>query len=45
LRELPSVEELAGGAAAGALLEEYPRAQVIEAIRTVIETARMASIT
>jgi L-seryl-tRNA(Ser) seleniumtransferase len=40
LRELPSVEELAGDAEAGEFLEKYPRAQVIEAIRIVIDTAR-----
>jgi len=42
LRGLPAVEELVGGVGADALLGEYPRAQVVEAVRTVIETARTA---
>ncbi|MFH0917409.1 MAG: L-seryl-tRNA(Sec) selenium transferase [bacterium] len=42
LQGLPAVEELAGSVGASALREKYPRAQVVEAIRTVIEAARTA---
>jgi L-seryl-tRNA(Ser) seleniumtransferase len=42
LRSLPAVEELVGDARTDALLREYPRAQVVEAIRIVIEGARAA---
>lgn len=40
LRSLPSVEELAGSPGADALLENYPRAQVVEAIRAVLDSMR-----
>ena len=40
LRELPSVEELAGGEEAGLLLEKHGREQLVEAVRLVIEAER-----
>ena len=40
LRGLPSVEELAGHPAAAALLERYPRSQVVEAARAALQGAR-----
>ncbi len=44
LRALPSVEELASHTVAGVLLERYPRAQVVEAVREVLEATRRAII-
>jgi L-seryl-tRNA(Ser) seleniumtransferase len=40
LRALPAVEELLNHAAAARLLETYPRAQVVEAVRAALEAAR-----
>jgi L-seryl-tRNA(Ser) seleniumtransferase len=40
LRGLPSVEEVLGHPAAGALLERYPRLQVVEAVRKAIDASR-----
>jgi len=34
------VEELVGSPAAAALLERYPRTQVVEAVRTALENTR-----
>ena len=42
LRALPSVEELVSGADAAPLLALHPRAQVVEAVRTAVESARQA---
>ena len=42
LRSLPSVDELLGAAGASALLESYPRAQVVEAVRAAVEGTRQA---
>ena len=44
LRGLPSVEELASHAAAAPLLERYPRIQVVEAVRAVLQGARRAIV-
>ena len=40
LRSLPSVDELLGTGGAAALLESYPRAQVVEAVRAAVKGAR-----
>ena len=40
LRGLPSVEELVNHRAAQALLERYPRAQVVQAVRATVEAVR-----
>lgn len=40
LRALPSVEELAGSAAASVLVERHGRRQVVEAVRAVLESER-----
>ncbi len=40
LRALPAVEELLSHPDAARLLEKYPRTQVVEAVRQVLETAR-----
>jgi L-seryl-tRNA(Ser) seleniumtransferase len=44
LRGLPSVEELMSHRAAQVLLERCPRALVLEAVRTAVETARSAIV-
>jgi len=41
LRALPAVEELLNHAAAARLLEKYPRTQVVEAVRSALEAARL----
>ena len=40
LRALPAVEELLNHPDAARLLEKYPRTQVVEAVRAVLEAAR-----
>ena len=40
LRALPAVEEVLQHPLAAPLLERYPRPQVVEAVRTALETAR-----
>lgn len=45
LRGLPSVEELVSHPAAAALLERYPRVQLVEAARVAVEAVRQAIVT
>jgi L-seryl-tRNA(Ser) seleniumtransferase len=45
LRGLPAVEELLNHPSAGLLLEEYPRTEVVEAVRAALQMARHQILT
>ncbi len=44
LRGLPSVEELTSHSMSAALLERFPRVQVVEAARLAVEAVRRAIV-